>query len=141
MNYFEVDNLKKVFLDYFVNNCGHTQISGASLVPTTDDSVLFTPAGMHPLIPYLAGKEKHPCGNKLVNIQNVVRTGAINRVEEDSLLTFFELFGSWVIGDYSKEICGGPHAKSTGELKNFKILKEQSSSAKVRRIKAVVDYK
>lgn len=102
MNYFEVDNLKKVFLDYFVNNCGHTQISGASLVPTTDDSVLFTPAGMHPLIPYLAGKEKHPCGNKLVNIQNVVRTGAINRVGEDSFLTFFELFGSWVIGDYDR---------------------------------------
>lgn len=47
----------------------------------------------------------------------------------------------YTIGDYSKEICGGPHAQSTGELKNFKIIKEQSSSAKVRRIKAIIDYK
>ena len=47
----------------------------------------------------------------------------------------------YTIGNYSKEICGGPHAKSTGELKNFKIIKEQSSSSKVRRIKAIIDYK
>ena len=47
----------------------------------------------------------------------------------------------YTIGDYSKEICGGPHAQSTGELKNFKIIKEQSSSAKVRIIKAAIDYK
>lgn len=47
----------------------------------------------------------------------------------------------YTIGDYSKEICGGPYAQSTGELKNFKIIKEQSSSAKVRRIKAIIDYK
>lgn len=102
MNYFNVDNLKRTFFDYFVNVCGHTQISGASLVPTVDDSVLFTPAGMYPLMPVIAGNKKHPDGNKLVNVQNVVRTGAINRVGEDSFLTFFELFGSWIIGNYDK---------------------------------------
>lgn len=103
MKYFEVDELKKVFLDYFINNCGHTQISGSSLVPNIDNSVLFTPAGMYPLIPYLSGQYKHPSGNKLVNVQNVIRTGAIDRVGEDSFLTFFELFGNWVIGEYDKK--------------------------------------
>lgn len=103
MKYFKVDELKKVFLNYFTNNCGHTQISGSSLVPNIDNSVLFTPAGMYPLIPYLSGECKHPSGNKLVNVQNVIRTGAIDRVGEDSFLTFFELFGNWVIGEYDKK--------------------------------------
>lgn len=103
MKYFEVDELKKVFFNYFTNNCGHTKIPGSSLVPNIDDSVLFTPAGMYPLIPCLSGQYKHPNGNKLVNIQNVIRTGAIDRVGEDSFLTFFELFGNWVIGEYDKQ--------------------------------------
>lgn len=103
MKYFEVDELKQTFFNYFTNKCGHVKIAGSSLVPISDNSVLFTPAGMHPLIPYLTGIEKHPNGNKLVNIQNVVRTRTINRVGEDSFLTFFELFGDWVIGEYNKQ--------------------------------------
>ncbi len=102
MNHFKVDELKNVFFQFFVQNCGHTQISGSSLVPKTDDSVLFTPAGMHPLLPYLVGDLKHPSGNRLVNVQNVVRTGAINQVGEGSFLTFFELFGAWIMEDYDK---------------------------------------
>ena len=103
MKYFEVDELKKEFFNYFTNNCEYKQIPGSSLVPNIDNSVLFTPAGMYPLIPYLSGKYKHPSGNKLVNVQNVIRTGAIDRVGEDSFLTYFELFGNWVIGEYNKQ--------------------------------------
>ena len=103
MKCIEVDELKKVFFNYFINYCGHKKIPGSSLVPNIDNSVLFTPAGMYPLIPYLSGQCKHPNGNKLVNIQNVIRTGAINRVGEDSFLTFFELFGNWIIGEYDKQ--------------------------------------
>ena len=44
----------------------------------------------------------------------------------------------YTIGDVSKEICGGPHAGNTAELKSFKIQKEESSSRGVRRIKAVI---
>lgn len=104
MKHLKIDELKQTFFDYFTNKCGCVKINGASLVPTSDNSVLFTPAGMHPLIPYLTGIEKHPGGNKLVNIQNVVRTSAINRVGDDSFLTFFELFGTWVIGKYYKQV-------------------------------------
>lgn len=103
MKYLDVDELKKVFFYYFTNNYGYKQIAGASLVPTVDNTVLFTPAGMHPLIPYLSGQYKHPVGDKLVNVQNVIRTGAIDKVGEDSFLTFFELFGNWVIGEYDKQ--------------------------------------
>lgn len=103
MKYYKVDELKKVFFDYFVNNCGYKQIKGSSLVPSIDNSVLFTPAGMYPLIPYLSGESNHPNGNKLVNIQNVIRTGALNKVGDDFFLTFFELFGNWVIGEYDKK--------------------------------------
>ncbi len=103
MEYFKIDELQQMFFDYFTNNCDYVKIKGASLVPSSDNSVLFTPAGMHPLIPYLTGIEKHTEGNKLANVQNVVRTGAINRVGDDSFLTFFELFGLWVIGDYNKQ--------------------------------------
>ena len=102
MKNFDVNELKEIFFNYF-QKCGYVKIEGSSLVPTTDNSVLFTPAGMHPLIPYLIGQKKHPKGNKLANIQNVVRTGAINKVGEDSFLTFFELFGDWIIGQYNKQ--------------------------------------
>lgn len=103
MNYFTVNELKKIYFEYFVNECGFKKIPDYSLVPQTDNSVLFTPAGMHPLIPYLTGEYNHPMGNKLVNTQRVVRTGAINKVGEDFYLTFFELFGAWIINEYSKE--------------------------------------
>lgn len=102
MNYHEIDNLKKLFFEYFNKEYGHEILSGASLVPTEDDSVLFTPAGMHPLIPYLAGAKKHPLGNKLTSVQGVVRTGQIDKVGEGAFFTFFESFGVWELNNYSK---------------------------------------
>ena len=120
MKTYEVDQLKKIFLNYFANNCGHTKIEGSSLVPNVDNSVLFTPAGMYPLIPYLSGQKNHPSGNKLVNVQNVIRTGAIDRVGEYSFLTFFELFGAWCIGEYNKQdVLSNVWNFLTKELKNI----------------------
>lgn len=97
MRKMSVTELKDFFLQFFSQK-KHTIIPSASLIPDGDD-VLFTTAGMHPLIPYLAGAI-HQQGPRLVNIQNVVRTGALDRVGEDSFCTFFELFGNWSLGDY-----------------------------------------
>ena len=72
-----------------------------------------------------------------MTLEEAIAVGAIGAFGD----RYGEKVKVYTIGDYSKEICGGPHAQSTGELKNFKIIKEQSSSAKVRRIKAVIDYK
>lgn len=102
MSLTRINDLKNIFFKFFVNYCGCSKIKGASLVPEVDTSVLYTTAGMHPLIPFLAGEMKHPQGNRLVNIQKVVRTGAINEVGLQSCLTFFELFGVWLIGEYNK---------------------------------------
>lgn len=81
---------------------GHSLISSYSLVPENDPSVLFTTAGMHPLVPYLLG-ETHPAGKRLVDIQKCVRTGDIDEVGDDYHCTFFEMMGNWSLGDYFKE--------------------------------------
>jgi alanyl-tRNA synthetase len=92
--------LRSSYLDFFARR-GHAVIPSASLVPAVDSGVLFTTAGMHPLIPYLLG-EPHPAGRRLVDVQKCARTGDIEAVGDDTHLTFFEMLGNWSLGDYSR---------------------------------------
>ncbi len=80
----------------------HAIISGASLIPENDPTVLFTTAGMHPLVPFLLG-QPHPAGKRLVNVQKCLRTGDIDDVGDNFHHTFFEMLGNWSLGDYFKE--------------------------------------
>ena len=95
------DELRSKYIEFFKSK-DHAQIAGKSLIPENDPTVLFTTAGMHPLVPYLLGQE-HPAGNRLVNYQRCVRTGDIEDVGDFSHLTFFEMLGNWSLGDYFKE--------------------------------------
>ena len=95
------ESLRQMYLDFFASK-GHKIIESASLIPENDPSVLFTTAGMHPLVPYLLG-EKHPAGVRLTDVQKCVRTGDIEEVGDASHLTFFEMLGNWSLGDYFKE--------------------------------------
>jgi len=95
------DQIRQAYLDFFASK-GHAIIPGAPLVPENDPTVLFTTAGMHPLVPYLLG-EKHPAGTRLANVQRCVRTGDIDEVGDNSHLTMFEMLGNWSLGDYFKE--------------------------------------
>jgi len=95
------DDLRTLFFTFFQER-GHSLISGGSLIPQDDPSVLFTTAGMHPLVPYLMG-EPHPAGKRLCNVQRCVRTGDIDLVGDTSHLTLFEMLGNWSLGDYFKE--------------------------------------
>jgi alanyl-tRNA synthetase len=93
--------LKTLFLGFFSEN-EHNLIPNSPLIPEYDPTVLFTPAGMHPLIPYFLG-QPHPLGKKLMNVQKCFRTGDIECVGDSSHLTFFEMLGSWSLGDYFKK--------------------------------------
>ena len=93
--------LREKYLQFFKEH-GHTIIPSASLIPENDPTVLFTTAGMHPLVPYLLG-EKHPGGKRLCDVQKCVRTGDIDEVGDYSHCTFFEMLGNWSLGDYFKE--------------------------------------
>lgn len=95
------EEIRKRFLEFFRKR-EHAVIPSASIIPENDPSVLFTTAGMQPLVPYLMG-EKHPAGNKLVNIQKSVRTGDIDEVGDNTHLTFFEMMGNWSLGAYFKK--------------------------------------
>ncbi|MBU1126295.1 MAG: alanine--tRNA ligase [Patescibacteria group bacterium] len=95
------NELRQKYIAFFESK-GHKQISSASLVPENDPSVLFTTAGMHPLVPYLTG-ETHPAGARLVDYQRCVRTGDIDEVGDKTHLTFFEMLGNWSLGDYFKD--------------------------------------
>ncbi len=95
------DELKKLYLDFFQQK-GHKVIPNASLVPENDPTVLFTTAGMHPLVPFLLG-QPHPLGRRLTNVQKCLRTDDIDKIGDDSHLTFFEMLGNWSLGDYFKE--------------------------------------
>ena len=91
------NGLRQLFLDFFVSK-GHTVIPSASLIPENDPTVLFTTAGMHPLVPYLMG-QPHPAGTRLTDVQKCIRTGDIDDVGDASHLTFFEMLGNWSLGD------------------------------------------
>ncbi len=94
------EQLRNLYLDFYRSKA-HAAIESASLIPENDPTVLFTTAGMHPLVPYLLG-EKHPAGKRLTDVQVCVRTGDIESVGDESHCTFFEMLGSWSLGDYFK---------------------------------------
>jgi len=93
--------LIKSYIDFFKSK-NHKEIPNVSLLPEHDPTVLFTTAGMHPLVPFLLG-QKHPSGKKLVNVQKCIRTSDIEKVGNDFHLTFFEMLGNWSLGDYWKK--------------------------------------
>ena len=93
--------IRNKYLNYFKSK-GHTIIPSAPLIPENDPSVLFTTAGMHPLVPYLLG-EKHPQGTRLTDYQKCLRTVDIDEVGDNRHLTYFEMLGNWSLGDYFKE--------------------------------------
>jgi len=93
-------NRKELINKYikFFESKGHKRIENKSLIPQNDPTVLFTTAGMHPLVPFLLG-QKHPSGKKLVNVQRCIRTGDIDSVGDETHHTFFEMLGNWSLGD------------------------------------------
>ncbi|MGB9707978.1 MAG: alanine--tRNA ligase [Candidatus Pacearchaeota archaeon] len=95
------EELKRKYIEFFIEK-GHKEIINASLVPEHDPTVLFTTAGMHPLVPFLLGM-KHPQGKRLVNCQKCLRTTDIDKVGNDMHLSFFEMLGNWSLGDYWKK--------------------------------------
>lgn len=92
--------IRNTFLE-FMKQKGHVIIPSASLIPENDPTVLFTTAGMHPLVPYLSGQQ-HPMGKRLADVQKCVRTDDIEEVGDNRHLTFFEMLGNWSFGDYFK---------------------------------------
>ena len=101
MNRITYDELRNLWLEFFKSK-GHTQIPSASVLPENDATVLFTTAGMQPLVPYLLG-EKHPGGKRITNIQKCIRTNDIAEVGDHCHCTFFEMMGNWSLGDYFKK--------------------------------------
>ena len=95
------EQLRNLYIEFFKGK-GHKQIPSASVIPENDPTVLFTTAGMHPLVPYLLG-EKHPQGTRLTDYQKCIRTGDIDEVGDSSHCTFFEMLGNWSLGDYFKK--------------------------------------
>ena len=93
--------IRNKYLDFFKKH-GHAVIPSAPLIPENDPSVLFTTAGMQPLVPYLLG-EKHPAGTRITDYQKCLRTNDIEEVGDNRHLTYFEMLGNWSLGDYFKE--------------------------------------
>ncbi len=94
-------DIRNKYLNFFKKH-GHAVIPSAPLIPENDPSVLFTTAGMQPLVPYLLG-EKHPEGTRLTDYQKCLRTNDIDEVGDNRHLTYFEMLGNWSLGDYFKE--------------------------------------
>ena len=86
-------DIKEKYIQFFKEK-GHAEIKNSSLIPQNDPTVLFTTAGMHPLVPFLMGK-KHPLGKRLVSIQKCMRTQDIDQVGDETHTTFFEMLGNW----------------------------------------------
>jgi len=97
----KISELRSMYLEFFKER-GHSIIASASLIPEDDPSVLFTSAGMHPLVPYLLG-QPHPEGKRLTDVQKCIRTTDIEDVGDTTHLTFFEMLGNWSLGDYWKK--------------------------------------
>lgn len=95
-------DIRRRFIDFFVQKHQHKEIKSASVIPDNDPTVLFTTAGMHPLVPFLMGEE-HPSGKRLVNAQKCIRTDDIDEVGDATHCTFFEMLGNWSLGDYFKK--------------------------------------
>ncbi|MEN7982703.1 MAG: alanine--tRNA ligase-related protein, partial [Nanoarchaeota archaeon] len=97
-------NRKQLIEKYFkfFGSKKHAIIDSAPLIPENDPTVLFTTAGMHPLVPYLLG-QPHPSGKRIANVQKCIRTGDIEEVGDTTHHTFFEMLGNWSLGDYFKE--------------------------------------
>src|SRR3989344_8593432 len=94
--------LIKLYIDFFKSKA-HKEIPSSSLIPENDPTVLFTTAGMHPLVPFLLG-QPHPLKTKrLVNVQKCIRTVDIDEVGDSVHHTFFEMLGNWSLGDYFKK--------------------------------------
>ena len=94
--------LKDLWFDYFKSK-GFKKIPGYSIIPESDTGVLFTTAGMHPLVPYLLGK-KHPAGDKIIDLQRCLRTKDIDEVGDNTHLTCFEMLGCWTLGECDKKV-------------------------------------
>ena len=101
MRQFTSDELRKTWKQFYIDR-GHVDVGAVSLVSDGSTGVLFNVAGMQPLMPYLLG-QKHPLGTRLCNVQGCVRTNDIDSVGDKSHVTFFEMMGSWSLGDYFKE--------------------------------------
>ena len=97
----ERKKLINTYIEFFKSK-DHKEIKNSSLIPENDPTVLFTTAGMHPIIPFLQG-QKHPLGKKLTNVQRCIRTVDIDEVGDSTHHTFFEMLGNWSLGDYWKE--------------------------------------
>jgi len=93
--------LIKTYIEFFKNKI-HKEIPNSSLIPENDPTVLFTTAGMHPIVPFLLG-HLHPLGKRIVNVQRCIRTGDIDEVGDAFHHTFFEMLGNWSLGDYWKK--------------------------------------
>ncbi len=100
MKFNKRQDLIKAYIDFFKKK-DHRDFPSASLIPENDPTVLFTTAGMHPLVPFLVG-QKNPLGKRLVNVQKCIRTGDIDEVGDATHHTFFEMLGNWSLGDYFK---------------------------------------
>jgi len=97
----KAEQLKEIYMKFFETK-NHKRIPSAPLIPENDPSVLFTTAGMHPLVPFLMG-EPHPLGKRIVDVQKSLRTGDIDEVGDSFHHTFFEMLGNWSFGDYFKK--------------------------------------
>ena len=101
MRQFTSDELRNAWKQFYTDR-GHVDVGAVSLVSDGSTGVMFNVAGMQPLMPYLLG-QKHPLGTRLCNVQGCVRTNDIDSVGDKSHVTFFEMMGSWSLGDYFKK--------------------------------------
>ena len=113
--------IRNKYLEFFKSK-GHTVIPSSPVIPENDPSVLFTTAGMQPLVPYLLG-EKHPAGNKLTDYQKCIRTVDIDEVGDNRHLTYFEMLGNWSLGAYFKEEAIGMSFEFLTKVLNIPVEK------------------